>query len=522
MNSFPFTSQDGDRKVKTSDFRELFKKYFTNGVFNGTFNVVQSTGMKVILKKGWCNIEGCFGWIDEDIELTIESVSQETTHNIVLRLDDNREVRTINAYVVKGNPNAVEPTRTETVYELVVARIKTNVTTTSIQQSMIEDTRLNTSLCGLVVSSVQVLDTNTYYDQLQGALDEFLDTVQQAIDGTLAGNLQSQITQIDKLSKELQSNINAIEDGSKILSKYIYLDGSTVPTDKNWDELEVNKIYLTSGIYKTSNNAPINGNLGGVLIYVSVTNEAVQLYLPRIETGKMYIRGKFSSEWRDWICSADGGNASTVGEVGISDIVQKSLSGLLQYPIKNNNGLGISLSDAGNNGRIELINNYNDVGDAIKLPISQMIAIKIPYIASTTMGMVRLYELWPMSGRVWQSEYNQDWKGWKLVQGEYQIWSGSTTEGNSVGQTGNYVDLDMFTKLKVVANGTAMILPIGSDNVAWGSAITVGGSNERYLCSVKLTLNKSLNQFSLNVCSQVAYPNNSPTKMTLTRIIGLP
>ena len=218
MNSFPFTSQDGDRKVKTSDFRELFKKYFTNGVFNGTFNVVQSTGMKVILKKGWCNIEGCFGWTDEDIELTIDSVSQETTHNIVLRLDDNREVRTINAYVVKGNPNAVEPTRTETVYELVVARIKTNATTTSITQSMIEDTRLNSSLCGIVSTTVETIDTTTFYEQIQGDLQEFKDneqasfdewseeresafdewfnTIKDKLDGDIAGSLQLQIDDI--------------------------------------------------------------------------------------------------------------------------------------------------------------------------------------------------------------------------------------------------------------------------------------------------------------------------------------
>lgn len=227
MNSFPFTSQDGDRKVKTSDFRELFKKYFTNGVFNGTFNVVQSTGMKVILKKGWCNIEGCFGWIDEDIELTIDYVSQETTHNIVLRLDDNRDVRTINAYVVKGNPNEVEPTRTQTVYELVVARIKTNVTTTSIQQSMIEDTRLDTNLCGIVSSTVETIDTTTFYEQIQGDLQEFKDNEQASFDewfetiknqlGTdVAGNLQ---LQIDKTNEKLDETHEATFNGGvKVVS----------------------------------------------------------------------------------------------------------------------------------------------------------------------------------------------------------------------------------------------------------------------------------------------------------------
>ena len=309
--------------------------------------------------------------------------------------------------------------------------------------------------------------------------------------------------------------------------RLLTINGALIKETENWNDLDINNVYLTSGNYSKSLNAPIDGNLGGMLIYIGVPNGAIQLYIPRIETGKMYIRGKYSSEWRDWICSADGGNASTIGEVGISDIVQKSLSGLLKFPTTNNDGLNIGLTNGLGNGKIELINNYNDQGDAINLPIPQMIAIKQQYIASSTMGMVRLYELWPVRGRVWQNEYigsasSNKWAGWKLVQGEYQLWSGSSTEGNSIGQSGNYVDLDMFKNLKVVANNTTMILPIGSDNVAWGSAITVGGSGERYLCSVKLTLNKSNNQFSVNVCSQIAYPNNSPTKMTLTKIIGLP
>lgn len=363
-------------------------------------------------------------------------------------------------------------------------------------------------------------------------------------------------------------SVRAVNEG---LAKHIELDGSFIAKDKNWNDLEINKIYLVSGTYQTSLNAPIGTNLTGMLIYMSVPNGASQIVIPRIASGKVYIRGKSNNVWNEWICvqdynnlinkpksmknpnaltftggvtgtydgssaktvniptklPADGGNASTVGEVGISDIVQKSLSGMLKFPTKNNNGLNIGLTNGVGNGKIELINNYSDASDATNLPISQMIAIKQTFIASSTMGMVRLYELWPVRGRVWQNEYNGTsssslWAGWKLIYGEYQMWAGSATEGQSVGQTGNYVDLDMFKKLKVVANGTAMILPIGSDNIAWGSAITVGGGSERYLCSVKLKLNKSLNQFSVNVCSEIAYPNNSPTKMTLTRIIGLP
>ena len=195
MISFPFTSDGGDRKVYTKDFRMLFSKYFTNGVFDGGFAVTPATGMKVNISAGWCNINGVFGYSEENVEKQIETVSSETYFNIVLRLDDNKATRNIEIYVVKGTSTPPELTRNETVYELCIARIKVGASDQSITLSMIEDTRLNTELCGIVANAVQVLDTDTYYNQFQGALDEFLDTVNQALDGTLAGNLQNQINE---------------------------------------------------------------------------------------------------------------------------------------------------------------------------------------------------------------------------------------------------------------------------------------------------------------------------------------
>ena len=195
MKSFPFTSDGGDRKVYTKDFRQLFSKYFTNGVFDGGFAVTSATGMKVNISAGWCNINGVFGYSEETVEKQIETVSSETYFNIVLRLDDNKATRNIEIYVVKGTSTPPELTRNETVYELCIARIKIGASDQSITLSMIEDTRLNTDLCGIVANAVQVLDTDTYYNQFQGALDEFLDTVDQALDGTLAGNLQNQINE---------------------------------------------------------------------------------------------------------------------------------------------------------------------------------------------------------------------------------------------------------------------------------------------------------------------------------------
>ena len=200
MKSFPFTSNGGDRKVYTKDFRMLFSKYFTNGVFNGGFAVTPATGMKVNISAGWCNINGVFGYSEETVEKQIETVSSETYFNIVLKLDDNKATRNIEIYVVKGTSTPPKLTRNENVYELCIARIKVGANNQSITLSMIEDTRLNTDLCGIVANAVQVLDTDTYYNQLQGKLDEVIDIVDQALDGTLAGNLQNQINERIKIT----------------------------------------------------------------------------------------------------------------------------------------------------------------------------------------------------------------------------------------------------------------------------------------------------------------------------------
>ena len=193
MISFPFTSQGGDRKVGTSDFRLLFSKYFTNGAFYDELGVTPSTGMKVKVGIGGCNINGNFSYLEKEKELTIETVSTETVFNIVVRLDDTREVRNTDIFVVKGTSSPPQLTRNDTIYELCLARITVKSSDTSITLDMIEDTRLNTELCGIVANAVQVLDTDSYYQQLQGTLDKVLDTFNQALDETLVGNLQKQI-----------------------------------------------------------------------------------------------------------------------------------------------------------------------------------------------------------------------------------------------------------------------------------------------------------------------------------------
>lgn len=301
------------------------------------------------------------------------------------------------------------------------------------------------------------------------------------------------------------------------------VDGSTVSIEKDWNDLESNKTYLTSGTYKKSLNAPLDGSLGGVLIYMSMTNGAVQIYLPRLETQKIYVRGKFSNVWRNWICSADGGNASTIGGIGITDIVQKSISGMLTFPAKNNNGLNIGLTNGIGNGKIELINNYSNQGDASNLPVSQMIAIKQTFIASSTMGMVRLYELWPVRGRVWQNEYNKgtspSWMGWKLKSGEYTLWTGSAKETQGVTLAESY---KKFGHIEIrSATGICFEVPTYTQST-YDGRVYKGGDDldfNLYGLQVEFTAEKNMYIAKAGIRSLM---NNTTSSFTVSRVIGKP
>lgn len=201
--------------------------------------------------------------------------------------------------------------------------------------------------------------------------------------------------------------------------------------------------------------------------------------------------------------------------------VNKNSSGIMSGAIQSNDALGVS-EKGSLNGKIEYVDSYNST--LANAPMNKMIALKVQYFKNGS-GVVVLYEIYPYAGNIWMNKYiNSSWRGWKLCAGSITLYTGSTTQGNSIGQNSEQgvINLDAFGSFDVVANGTKINCPVDDNNICWGSAITVGGSSERYLCTVKLTLNKSNNQFSCNVCSQLSYPSTNPTNMTLTKIIGRP
>ena len=156
-----FNSSDGDRIYDAADFAAYFGNLVSNGVFYASATNLQATpgnGLAVSVAAGsaWINGYRYENTDDLNLPLTTANGSNPRIDRIVVRL--SQVSRNIQLAVVDGTPAATPSapalTRTSDVYELGIADVLIPAAVTSIATNNITDTRLNTSLCGLVNSLV--------------------------------------------------------------------------------------------------------------------------------------------------------------------------------------------------------------------------------------------------------------------------------------------------------------------------------------------------------------------------------
>ena len=264
-----FTSLNGDRKYKSSDFAEYFSTFIGNGVFpNPSTNLLVTTNgdMTINLSTGFAWINGYMYHNTDNLTLTVEyaDATLKRIDRVVLKCDFvNREIK---AYVKKGTfaTKPMPPTleRNVDAYELSVAEILIEAGSTSIQQSKITDTRLNNEVCGVVTQTVETIDTTELYRKLQGYIDEkgqdvkgwveiatkqweiefttWFDAIKNVLDGNVEGNLANRILALE----------NKVDNLDLVASKVTMSNGSTVEDNINSlkNELGTNKATLQSNI----------------------------------------------------------------------------------------------------------------------------------------------------------------------------------------------------------------------------------------------------------------------------------
>lgn len=215
LNAFPFTSKLSydehgwpqlDRAVTSEVLRQIYKRYFTNGVFgisdSTCFQVSVATGGGgVSIAPGACQIQGATGYEENAVtlEITPNSSNLPRIDTVVARLNDNSDYRSIYFDILEGTP-AVTPTapaltQSDSIWELGLCNIARAANSSVITNSNITDTRADSSRCGYV-TAIQQLDTASLYQQFQAYIQEVQDALD-AADATYNETAQNYLTTLE-------------------------------------------------------------------------------------------------------------------------------------------------------------------------------------------------------------------------------------------------------------------------------------------------------------------------------------
>ena len=215
LNAFPFTSKLSydehgwpqlDRAVTSEVLRQIYKRYFTNGVFgisdSTCFQVSVATGgAGVSIAPGACQIQGATGYEENAVtlEITPNSSNLPRIDTVVARLNDNSDYRSIYFDILEGTP-AVTPTapsltQSDSVWELGLCNIARAANSSVITNSNITDTRADSARCGYV-TAIQQLDTASLYQQFRAYIQEVRDALD-AADATYNKTAQNYLTTLE-------------------------------------------------------------------------------------------------------------------------------------------------------------------------------------------------------------------------------------------------------------------------------------------------------------------------------------
>ena len=187
-----------DRTYDASDFASFFAKFIGNGVYKGSgLNVVPKSGLTVTLKAGSAFVNGYWYELTEDMDFTLSVNSTSSTIYDLITITLDKTERKVYARK-KENVYAGLPERSDTIYDLVVARISVGVGVSNITSSRIEDTRGNSSFCGYVTGLVDQLNVEEAFNQMRGQFDEWFTDIKDKLNSDVAGSLQSQINELEQ------------------------------------------------------------------------------------------------------------------------------------------------------------------------------------------------------------------------------------------------------------------------------------------------------------------------------------
>lgn len=245
--SFPFDAliENGvaDREYTSADFAKYFASFVGNGILGGGSALqVSGNGFGVVVGTGKAFIKGYYyeNETDKALNLITADSNNPRIDRVVLRLDLNTLIRSVQIYLKPGSPasspTAPSLTRTNAIYELSLATILVNANVSTISNADIKDTRLNGNECGIVSGLIEQADLTNIFNQYENYLN-------QKIAEWNATKLTQQTefdAQIADFEAWLQASSNNIANLQKFdFDNLIYMPGyfySVVSDETSWEE----------------------------------------------------------------------------------------------------------------------------------------------------------------------------------------------------------------------------------------------------------------------------------------------
>lgn len=286
FNAEQNSSGEYDRVYLAEDIAAYFASFIGTGVYANradNLKVFASDGMNIQVKsgKGW--IKGYYYENDSDLGITLDIAdgAQNRIDTIVLRLDlTNRYIKTfVKKGTLSGSPIAPALIRNADIWELQLASIYVKAGAAEITDSDITDTRMDSSLCGIVKGVVEEIDTSGLFAQYDDEFNNWFETIKGQLSGDLAGNLQTQI--------------NNIVEGTTIpasgIATYIHSKEGTV---HNFQGSGANGKALLTANFEAGDSITVNG-------------EPVTAYMGAENAIDMMVGSEYSGKWVSFTLDGD-------------------------------------------------------------------------------------------------------------------------------------------------------------------------------------------------------------------------
>lgn len=287
ISSYFFNAQlqgDGsyDRVYNAEDVTDYLQLLVGNGVFPTPATQLQVSaigGMNIVVKagQGWINGHKMVSSSDITFELAASDALLNRIDAVIFYVDYGNREMGIEVKQGTAAATAVAPTliRNTSRYEMCLAQISVAKQVTTITNSMITDTRGNSSLCGYVAGLIQQLDTTGLWQQWD---DEFEDWFGQVKDELAAVTLLQKLEQVFTTTSATVSSFNVTDYIPSF--KYtidileVYIDGLRL--NENEYTQSQNKVTLTTPITHTGTEVEI-------VVYKSIDGSDAESIITQVQ-----------------------------------------------------------------------------------------------------------------------------------------------------------------------------------------------------------------------------------------------